>query len=261
MSVIWALLVNALLVLLLFLLSMEMPQQREESGVPVMMGSLAELDAGYEYTPVEPMPVPVPPSVSNPVPDVVEEIPSITQELEQTVAVDEGKKKSEKQVNVPSQLTPEQIKAQEEQKAREQAQQIANSISNVFANSRNMQASSGDSQTDETAQTPGSLTGNSTQGKLTGTGGYGTWDLGGRDLMGQLPKPAYQGINEEGAVVVTITVNPKGQVIDATINKRTNTSSHELREAALKAARSTRFSETSGLDNQTGTITYYFKLK
>ena len=80
-------------------------------------------------------------------------------------------------------------------------------------------------------------------------------------MMGQLPKPAYQGINEEGAVVVTITVNPKGQVIDATINKRTNTSSLELREAALKAARTTRFNEISGLDNQTGTITYYFKLK
>lgn len=91
-------------------------------------------------------------------------------------------------------------------------------------------------------------------------GGYGTWDLGGRDILGELPLPAYN-IQEEGRVVVTITVNPEGSVIDTRINNRTNTTNMQLRNAAVEAARRTKFNAISGKNNQTGTITYYFKLK
>lgn len=91
--------------------------------------------------------------------------------------------------------------------------------------------------------------------------GYGTWDLGGRDMLGELPRPAYNGIQEEGRVVVTITVNPEGSVIDTRINNRTNTTNVQLRNAAVEAARRTKFNAISGKNNQTGTITYYFKLK
>jgi len=91
-------------------------------------------------------------------------------------------------------------------------------------------------------------------------GGYGTWDLGGRDMLGELPLPAYN-IQEEGRVVVTITVNPEGSVIDTRINNRTNTTNMQLRNVAVEAARRTKFNAISGKNNQTGTITYYFKLK
>ena len=91
-------------------------------------------------------------------------------------------------------------------------------------------------------------------------GGYGTWDLGGRDMIGALPSPAYN-IQEEGRVIVTITVNPKGEVIGTRINNRTNTTNKQLRSAAEEAARKTKFNAISGKENQTGTITYYFKLK
>jgi len=260
-SALWALAVNALIILLLYLLGMRMPQRMGESGVPVMMGNVSELDADYNYTPVSSMPAPAQASAPETLPDQTDDTPAITQELEQTVAIDEGRKKTEKPVTVPTELTPEEIKARELQQRQEQAQQIDNTLQGLFANSRGMQASTLESESGADVQAPGSPTGNSTTGKLTGQGAYGTWDLGGRDMIGQLPKPVYEGINEEGVVVVTITVNPKGQVIDATINKRTNTSRLELREAAMKAARQTRFSETGSLDNQTGTITYYFKLK
>lgn len=92
-------------------------------------------------------------------------------------------------------------------------------------------------------------------------GGYGTWDLGGRDMVGEMPRPSYNGIHDEGRVVVTITVNPEGSVIDTRINNRTNTTNVQLRNAAVEAARRTKFNSISGKDNQTGTITYYFKLK
>lgn len=55
--------------------------------------------------------------------------------------------------------------------------------------------------------------GNSSTGAKTGVGGYGTFNLGGRSIgEGGLPRPAYN-VQEEGRVVVSITVNPAGQVI------------------------------------------------
>ena len=62
-------------------------------------------------------------------------------------------------------------------------------------------------------------------------------------------------------MVVTITVSPEGEVMRAEINSRTNTTNTELRKAALNAARKARFNKVNGLDNQSGTITYYFKLR
>ena len=95
---------------------------------------------------------------------------------------------------------------------------------------------------------------------LSGSAGYGTWDLGGRDMIGELPRPAYN-IQEEGRVVVTITVDPDGNVTETRINNRTNTTNLQLRNAAEEAARRTKFNAIGGKNKQTGTITYYFKLK
>lgn len=51
----------------------------------------------------------------------------------------------------------------------------------------------------------------------------GIFDLNGRSLdSGRLAKPIYN-VHAEGRVVVTIMVNPAGQVISTSINKRTNT--------------------------------------
>ena len=85
--------------------------------------------------------------------------------------------------------------------------------------------------------------------------------MNGRSLgPGGLPMPVYN-VQEEGRVVVTITVNPAGQVIHTSINKRTNTANAALRKAAEDAAKKARFNTVGGVNNQTGTITYYFKLK
>ena len=113
----------------------------------------------------------------------------------------------------------------------------------------------------ETAGLQGSPTGNSSTGKTSGVGGYGTFDLNGRTLGGgKLPVPVYN-VQDEGRVVVTIVVNPAGQVIRTSINKRTNTVNPALRRAAEEAARKARFNAVDGVNNQSGTITYYFKLK
>ena len=89
----------------------------------------------------------------------------------------------------------------------------------------------------------------------------GTFDLNGRSISGEgLPIPVNT-VQAEGRVVVTITVNPAGQVIATSINLRTNTSNPALRKAAEDAAKRARFNNIDAIDNQTGTITYYFKLR
>jgi TonB family protein len=92
-----------------------------------------------------------------------------------------------------------------------------------------------------------------------GTGG--SFSLNGRSLgKGGLPTPVYN-VQEEGTVVIAITVNPAGQVVGADVQlKGTTTSNTALRKAALDAAKKARFNEVEGANNQSGTITYKFKL-
>ncbi|MDD3901378.1 MAG: energy transducer TonB, partial [Dysgonamonadaceae bacterium] len=59
----------------------------------------------------------------------------------------------------------------------------------------------------------------------------------------------------------TITVDPKGNVINAEIGRGTNTPSATLRNEALRAARSTKFESIPSTNNQQGTITYKFNLR
>lgn len=255
-SVLWTILLHLGVLGLLLLLHLNKPVAQAESGVPVMLGNMGNLDTDYEFTEVNSMPAPAPAAV--PVPQAPQAEPAITQNLEETVAIEDGEKeKPVKPVETPKQPTPEEIRAEQERQAAEAAQNL---MANAFGRSSSMQASASQEETSETQGTPGSTGGNATQGKPSGSPGYGTWDLGGRDMVGELPRPSY-GIQEEGRVVVTITVDPKGNVIETRINNRTNTTNLQLRNAAIEAARRTKFNESNSENNQTGTITYYFKLK
>lgn len=256
-SVLWTILLHGLAIVLLLLLHLNKPVAQAESGVPVMLGNMGNLDTDYEFTEVNSIPAPAPAAV--PVPRAPQAEPAITQNLEETVAIESGEKeKPVKPVDTPRQPTPEEIRAEQERQAAEAAQNL---MANAFGRSSTMQASAPTENNSDVQGTPGSTEGNSTQGKPSGSAGYGTWDLGGRDMLGELPRPAYNGIQEEGRVVVTITVDPEGNVIDTRINNRTNTTNLQLRNAAVEAARRTKFNAIGGDNNQSGTITYYFKLK
>lgn len=88
-----------------------------------------------------------------------------------------------------------------------------------------------------------------------------SYSLTGRHHKG-LPKPNYTG-NEEGKVVVEITVDRNGAVTSATPGvKGTTTSASNLWAAAKKAALKTKFDKsTSSPKMQTGSITYHFVLR
>lgn len=240
-SLLWTLLLHGGVVLLLLFLHLNKPVLQAESGIPVELGDMGNLDTDYEFTDITELPAPAP--VTVPQPTVPDADVTITQDLEETVTLDK---------------VEEESVADQERRVQEEAQNL---MANVFGNSRNMQSSGEEPKPDDVPGTPGSPKGNSTQGATVGTGSYGTWDLGGRDMLGELPRPAYDGIQEEGRVVLTITVDPEGNVIKTQINNRTNTANLQLRKSAEEAALKTRFNAVNGVNNQTGTITYYFKLK
>lgn len=100
---------------------------------------------------------------------------------------------------------------------------------------------------------------NSRQGNPVGKGSpTGNWSLTGRELIGSLVPPIYSR-NVEGKITVSIRVAPNGTVTNASISSPTTISDAETRNAALLAARKTRFSSGSGIS--VGSITYNFQLR
>lgn len=72
-----------------------------------------------------------------------------------------------------------------------------------------------------------------------------------------LPPPVYL-CEENGKVVINISVNANGQVTDTSVNRSASNSSNDcLVDSALEYAKDARFSSAS-IANQIGTITYIF---
>lgn len=98
--------------------------------------------------------------------------------------------------------------------------------------------------------------GGSGAGRGTGVGNY---QLAGRKNL-NTPKPQYR-CNEEGTVVITITVDKSGRVIKAERGRGTTNSAQCLFDQAKQAALDTKFeSSASAPDTQVGKIIYNFKL-
>ena len=241
---------HALVVLLLVLLKLHTPVLEEESGIPVELGNVAQAQGhteSYQFTEVSSMKSDVP-NIENapqtqPQPQVDE--PLITQPDEPTV-------------DMP---TAEELEAQKRAEAeRQAAERAAQQMASAFGKGFEM-GSKGEATEQPEEGTQGTETGVAEAEKAVGIGVQGTFDLNGRSLSGEgLPRPINT-VQAEGRVVVTITVNPVGEVIATSINLRTNTPDPQLRKAAEDAARRAKFNVTDGVDNQTGTITYYFKLR
>lgn len=242
--------VHAGAVVLLLLLVMRTPQLEAESGIPVMLGN-TELAKGhaesYQFTEVSFVKSDVP-NIENapqtqPNPQVDE--PLITQPDEPTVEMP----------------TPEEIEAQKRAEAeRLAAERAAQQMASAFGKGFEM-GSKGTAEEAPEEGTQGTQEGVAGADKAVGIGVQGTFDLNGRSISGSgLPVPVNT-VQDEGRVVVNITVNPAGQVIATSINRRTNTVNPDLRKAAEDAAKRARFNVIDGVDEAHGTITYYFKLR
>lgn len=265
-----------ILFLLFFYLSptIEIRQAEDLGGVPVMFGNVADAygnnepkgrgkgNAGAEETTspnVVPDPIPMAENTtkqSKPIVTNTEKSP-VTQDFEETVAIKEAKRKADEKKE--QEAIEQRKKAETERVAAQEAEKkgkINNQMAGLFGNGE------GDGSRGETSGTgtQGVPTGNASYGKTSGVGGWGSFDLGGRSLgSGGLIRPSYN-VNDYGTVVVDILVNARGDVVEATIGKGTNTDNATLRNEALKAAKRTKFNAVSAVINQKGTITYKFNL-
>ncbi|MDO4790488.1 MAG: cell envelope integrity protein TolA [Porphyromonas sp.] len=281
---------HALLVVLLFFVYMTMSAQDEQSSAPVDIGNIevamgSDMDSWSQALPKPRKAMPTP----APAPEKGEPEELLTQEHEDAppMAPVPPPKKSEKpkvrepkpkpaqktptpKVEDPRKVEEARLKAQEEarlkaeQALREQEEQkrkaAQSRVANAFQGAKDSEGSRGSGTFGSGVQ--GSPTGNvSSGGAGSGVGGYGSWNLSGRGLIGgQLPVPQYTS-QTEGRIVISITVDPKGNVISASIGPGTNIDNHTMRQKALEAARRAKFTATDGIQNQEGSITYIYKLR
>jgi TonB family protein len=106
--------------------------------------------------------------------------------------------------------------------------------------------------------TGGGINGGAGTGIGAGTGSGISFKLGNRTSK-SLPKPPQ--VSKSGTVVIEITVNALGKVIDARTGKNSSTNDPVLINHARVAALNSEFSPQSDVEKQIGTITYIYSVK
>ena len=272
-----------LILLILSFVFLRTEVMAEMEGIPVDFGVVAWSSGANEPAPSvnsvkipdkEPEPAVISkPDVSVPKPQPpTPEAPVITQTAEQTAAIEAEKQRKEQERQAEKERREvERKRLEEEQRERREAERkrLEEEQRRRDDINRQMAEAFGKGNTDSGSQgttisgpgNQGSPQGNTANGAQTG-GGIGSFDLKGRSLRGgELPRPAYD-VQEEGTIVVEITVNPQGDVIQATVRLRgTNIENPNMRRSAVAAAQKAKFNSINDMQNQIGTITYKYTLK
>jgi TonB family protein len=243
-----------LVLLLFFLVRIASIQDNYTEPVLINFGDSEDGVGAAVASPAPPTAV-VPPPPSTTKEQASDDENLATQANESPVQTVEKKKTEIKKVN-PKELEENRKKILQDllkqQQAKAQASQNAaiadkaRKMGSVFGS--NQGSGSGDGQ-------KGDGTKGNPLGKVGGTGSVMA-SVAGRTVT-STPSPAYNS-NDEGRVTVNVTVDKNGNVTRAYIGGAT-TSSEALRDAALQAARRSKFS--SGSNEAIGTITYRFILK
>lgn len=238
-----SIIITGILILLLFLIVMPGLKQPEDEGIMVSFGEV-DMGAGNTQTPTtEPVIKETTPPPAAPKP-VKQEV--LTQD-DNSLAIAEQKKKDKREKEAAERLRIEEQRiANEKKKAQQDAINKANEMNGLFGNSN--------------SKGSGTTTGDGRQGNPAGSGNSGgnSWSLNGRSLTGSLVQPSYDN-DVEGRITVNIRVDENGSVLSTSIGSPTNISDAATRNAAMSAAKRTRFSSGDGVS--TGSITYNFKLR
>lgn len=251
----------------------------EMLGIPVMFGNVADAygdseplgmganegdnNANENVSPnvvEEPLPMAPSSAKTETKPQTNSSEGTATQNLEESIAIIEAEKiAKEKEIK---EAEEQRIKAETERLAIQEAEKkakINKQMEGLFGmGNENNTGSRGNT---EGIGTQGVQAGNASYGATSGIGGWGSFELDGRSLgKGGLVKPKYE-VNDYGVVVINILVDPKGNVIEASIGKGGNTTSAKLVSEAINAAKKTKFNEIQSIVNQRGSITYKFQLE
>ena len=177
------------------------------------------------------------------------------------IAVAKRKAESERKAEVERQRIAEQQRIEKDRREKEAKKKKLDALMGGFSDGDG-KADGGEGD-DNKAGDKGKVTGDPNASGYYGIGGDGSggnYRLGNRNALNR-PKPDYP-CNEEGKVVVTITVNQAGKVISAVAGAKGTTNSAsclltEAKEAALK----TKFNNDSKAPSkQVGEIIYNFSL-
>lgn len=238
-AAIGTLVVLALIGLLLWFICLDAPHPEEDEGVMISFGEVQEEGGGLpNATPYVPA---VQQTAAAPKPTPSE--PVLTQEDESVAqAAEEARKREAEQAR---------IRAEQERKQQE-AIAKAQQMGALFGNTPSSDGANGQ-QGDNGIAKNGNPLGH-------GSAGGNDWSLDGRRLVGELPKPAAT-FNQEGKVVVWITVDKAGNVVSARAGKGTTVSDEATCQLAVKAALKAKFDMVDHPNAALGTITYYFKNK
>ncbi|MBQ0057239.1 MAG: TonB family protein [Bacteroidales bacterium] len=238
----------------------------DESGVLVMVGvdnagdgqemqssPETDLQAPDQSAPQE-APTPVPNTPAPTPSPVTDSEPTLTQDDADAPSIADQQEELRRQKEEEQRLAAEaEARRKAEEEARRKAEQEAKrrAINSLVAGALNNNGSGGQQGLQ------GSPDGNSDTGATQGSPGYGDYDLGGRGLIGSLPRPEFDS-NITGKIVVYISVDASGTVKSATIGQGTTVSDLGLRNAAKAAAQKARFQPIQGTSVTPGRITYYF---
>lgn len=197
-----------------------------------------------------------------------EEAPAISaqekarQEEQKRIAEQERQRQAEIERQRKAEQERQRQEELERQKREQQAAAARNAVSGAFSNSGSNSQSAGDTGG---SGTQGALTidPNATNRAGTGLGNKGVeYSLKGRTADGEWPRPEYP-IEEQGKVVVNVTVDKNGNVIRAEATPSGSTfQNKELWRAAERAAFKAKFNKApEAAAEQHGSITYHFNLK
>ena len=259
-------LVMVLLFLFMWLIIMDVPAIEEDEGIEISFGNSATgggIPSGIVAPATEPaQPVSPPPSSGSPSNNDL-----MTQEDESDVQLREEQDKAKKarEEAMAEQRRREQEQREQEQRDKEareraeaerlakeqQARDKASQFGSLFGQTDNPDGANGGSRESASSGTKGNPLGH-------GISGGNEWKLGGRSLSGDLPKPS-NNFKQEGKVVVNITVDANGKVIQARAGQGTTISDEATKQLAVKAALQARFNTVDRPDKQMGTITFTFK--
>jgi len=240
--------VMAILVILMFITGLKYMDPPPPGNIAINFGTDDEgsgkmpVKEKTEY-PVQPTPPPPPQ------PEPVKEEPVLTTQEEAPVVQEPVREEQPVQEETPPPPQPSQ-----------ETREVLDNIFNAPSGNENAASEGDDAQAGGDKGSP--------EGDEQAPGYYGTGGTGGNDpnyILGNRraiskPRPSYN-CDEEGKVVVRITVNPEGKVIHAEIDRGTTAGSC-LTQAALEAARATVWEKDPNAEpKQIGKIIYFFKLK
>jgi len=256
--------IHAVLLVLFFFFGLKYIIPPPEEGMVINFGTTETGLGTVESEPMqstEEVQVPVeevtPPPPSETTPVVAEE-EVVTQETEEEIAFKKEKEAKEKAET--ERKVQEERKRQEEQRLRDEQKKR---MDELFAKAKAGEGKGGGEGNTKPGGNQGSLDGqpNVPHGGKGGSGSGVSFDLGGRKMV--TPPRVVDSSQETGKVVVDITVDKYGKVVQATPGARgsTTTSSH-LYRLAREAALDTKFNANPDAQvQQKGTMTFVFVLE